>query len=246
LCIAVCSLSCLAFAPGSAAAAITYQSSLEQFSLNNTFATGGASLSDSLVIAGFGVISGSVEMVGTGISLSGSATTGAGTQAGIDSRGQWSINDLIFTDINNPGATGTISVAANFLYGFTPATRMVITAGVHTNAFALNQQINGVGSGSASIGFINVPLNTLVTLTAIADLRVTDTTSGSAGNSATGFLQLADIPFFLPEGYTVSSADAGIANNSLTASIPEPAIVPLYLTGLAALLVALRRRPESV
>jgi hypothetical protein len=229
---------------GGASAAIIYNSSLEQWSANNVYATGGAYLYDSYPIAGGGEIVGEVSMTGTQITVRGVAYTGAGTQAGIDSRGEWQVNDLIFTDIGNPGASGTISVAANFFLGFTPAVRMIVQSGIHTTGFALNQQFNGTASTGVSTAFVNVPLNTLISFSATADLRVTDTTgSNGQADSAIGYFQLADIPFFLPEGYTVNSIDAGITNNSLLTSIQAPAAFPLLLAGVAG--IGWRRRRKS-
>ncbi|MDP6344553.1 MAG: hypothetical protein QF491_13525, partial [Alphaproteobacteria bacterium] len=221
----------VAYAGRPASAAIIYTSHLEQHALNLVYATGSNFVSGCKSVAGGGFICGTVDIIGTQINTSGSAGTGGGTAAGVDANGRWEVNDLIFTDVNNPGASGSISVRANFFLDFLTTRKIQVSSGIGGIPFALNQTFYIGATTNVSTAFVTVPLNTLLTFSATADLRVDDT-NPSGNSSGTGLFELASIPFDLPQGYTVNSADAGITNNRLSSAVPEPATLPLLLAGI--------------
>ncbi len=221
-----------------ASAAPIYFSELEYYPANSVYATGGASLSGAIPVAGGGFIAGQVHMDGALIELIGAAGTGQGSTAGIDSFGRVTVNDLMFTDLSDPSATGLINASANFLLDWgtnSPSgDRVIVRTNINGGASELNDT-NGRVTATGNYGITSlaaiVPLNTLISFSFEADLRISDSflNGTELGNATLQFLG-----FNLDTGYTANSVDLNLVDNAIVdaSPVPAPATILLFSTGI--------------
>ena len=166
-------------------------------------------------------------------------------------------NDVIFSDTNNPAATGNINVSLNFIteslanLSFVSATNTLVevTAGLKpVSVFAgvpdqpqSNLFAGEVADGLHSTASISVPLNEVMSLSFYS--RITpfnDFTSINGEMNANTRLN-GDSVFNLGAGITVNSLDAGIVNNRISA-VPVPAAIWLFGSGIIGLIGVARRK----
>ncbi len=178
---------------------------------------------------------------GTGISVWGKTSAngdnGFLNQYHPQMEGSFTFNDLVISDPSNSGATSAL-LGVNFGVSFNSAirrTQVNVTIDGHTT-----QVFNPVGEGNHTTALVNVPLNTPLTLTLA---MVADQWGARDGAGNISYVEgqaaawLRSTPFYLQDGFTADSADAGISGNSLSA-VPLPAAAWLFggaLLGLGGL-----------
>ena len=208
---------------------------------NGTLATGTKHAASNLSSVGHSAAWGEAFADGTGISVRGKsspkADNGGISQYHPQMEGSFTFNDLV---ISNPGDSGATSalLGVNFGVSFNGSirrTQVNVTIGGH-----ITQVFNPVGEGNHTTTLVSVPLNTPLTLTLA---MVADQWGASDGQGNVDYFEgqaaawLRAAPFYLQDGFTADSADAGISGNSLSA-VPLPAAVWLFggaLLGLGRL-----------
>jgi hypothetical protein len=163
----------------------------------------------------------------------------------VDALGIMEYFDVVFTDVNNPGAAGSIQVSANYLVtqedlngagvGI-PNLEILMGLGVSSSNLISINYADTAPAGTQTTNAVTVDLNVPHRLYMRAKQRMA-TSSSQVQYFATASLALDSIPFNLPAGYTADSVDAGIIDNSLDPPIAVPALSPLGLGILCVLLV---------
>ena len=167
-------------------------------------------------------------------------------------------NDVVFTDTNNPGATGNVNVSLNFMttvfdnivLGGPPKVEMRVGL-LPVSAFAgvpsdpqTNLFFAKVVEGIYSTATIAVPLNEAMSLSIYSQISPFGGFTGAYGELGAKVEMRADKVFNLGSGITVNSVDAGIVDNRL-AAVPVPASIWLFGSGLIGLTGLLRRKNWS-
>ncbi len=207
---------------------------------NGTLATGTKHAASDLSSVGHSAAWGEAFADGTGISVRGrssaKADNGGISQLHPQMEGSFTFNDLVISDPGDSGATSAL-LGVNFGVSFNGSirrTQVNVTIDGHTQVF------NPVGEGNHTTALVSVPLNTPLTLTLA---MVADQWGASDGQGNIDYFEgqaaawLRATPFYLQNGFTADSADAGISGNSLSA-VPLPAAAWLFggaLLGLGGL-----------
>ena len=188
---------------------------------------------------------GQTEVTGSLNFLVDGSITGFQVPGGPVRSGEFSV-----TILANGGFVGSGSILGNNIGTLIANTGLFVGTG-------MSSSVNNALFTTGPITFTldtpqSIQLATLATASAVSGFTGLGLPSGTItaqllvdfGNTTN--LSLTGPIFNLPQGFSVSSAAAGISNNQLGASIPSPVTLPLLLAGLAGLgLIGWRRRKAA-
>jgi len=140
------------------------------------------------------------------------------------------------------GADSIFNVGLTTFTPNTPSSNLFSGAYTHVISDSPNP-LNSSGSSfntNFTTGTISVALNTSYTL--YYDAGLIFSSGGNAAGSMHASMNLLSMPFNLPTGFTVNSADAGIVNNAFVSAVPVPAAAWLFGSGLLGLVGVVRRK----